>query len=114
MNWSPERDTQITLNLGTQTNTSIAANENGSLIYTLGLAAERQVTDRLSVDARLDYQLETNDDSNRTLGFGVGVQYWLNRYMALIGDAEYNSFSSDAPNSDFDEFSVRAGVRLQR
>lgn len=112
--WSPQRDTQFNLTLGTETSTSINANESGSLIYRLGLAAERQVTDRLSVDARLDYQTETNDDSNTTFGLGAGMQYWVNRFTALTADADYTSFTSDAANSDFDAFSVRAGVRFQR
>ncbi len=114
LNWSPERDTTLALTLGTETNTSINAAENGSIIYTAGLLAERRITDRWSINGNIDYQLETNDDRNTTFELGVGTQYWLNRYLALTANGEYVSFSSDAPDSDFDEFSVRAGVRLQR
>jgi len=114
LNWSPERDTTFALTLGTQTNTSINANENGSIIYDLGFRAERQVTDRWQISADVDYQLETNDDRNTTFGIGLGSQYWLSRYLALTANGEFVSFSTDAPNSDFDEFSIRAGVLLQR
>jgi hypothetical protein len=38
----------------------------------------------------------------------------VNRFTALTADADYTSFTSDAANSDFDAFSVRAGVRFQR
>ncbi|MDJ0613331.1 MAG: outer membrane beta-barrel protein [Rhizobiaceae bacterium] len=114
LNWSPERDTVIALTFGTTTNASINPDENGSIIYDVGLSAERQITERWSLTGNLNYQLETNDDRNTTFEAGIGSQYWVNRYLALIANGEYVSFSSDATNSDFDEFSVRAGIRLQR
>jgi hypothetical protein len=114
LNWSPERDTQLTLTLGTQTNSSINAGENGSIIYNAQIAAERQINHRWSVNGLLGFQRETNDENNTTLEVGVGIEYWVNRFMAMTGDLEYNSFSSDAADADFDEVSARIGVRLQR
>lgn len=114
LNWSPERDTQIAVTLGTTTNNSIAANENGSIIYNGRIDATRQVTDRFSVNAFADAQIETNDDNNQTLQVGLGTQYWVNRFMAITSEVEYQRFESDAPNSGFDATSGQIGVRLQR
>lgn len=114
LNWSPERDTQIAVTVGTTTNNSITANENGSIIYNGRIDATRQITDRFSVNAFADAQIETNDDNNRTLQVGVGTQYWVNRFMAITSEVEYQTFDTDAPNSGFDATSGQIGVRLQR
>lgn len=114
LNWSPERDTQISLTLGTITNNSITANENGSIIYTGRLDAVRQISDRFSVNAFADTQVETNIDNNTTFQVGIGTQYWVNRFMAITSQVDYQRFESDAPNSSFDATSGQIGVRLQR
>jgi len=114
LDWSPQRDTQVAVTLGTQTNNSIIANENGSIIYSGRLDVDRQITDRLSVNAFADAQVETNDDNNTTFQIGVGTQYWVNRFMAITSQVDYQRFQSDAPNSDFDATSGQIGVRLQR
>lgn len=114
LNWSPERDTQIAVTLGTTTNNSITPDENGSIIYNGRIDATRQITDRFSVNAFADAQIETNDDNNTTLQLGVGTEYWVNRFMAITSEVEYQSFQTDAPNSSFDATSGQIGVRLQR
>ncbi|MEO0328306.1 MAG: outer membrane beta-barrel protein [Pseudomonadota bacterium] len=114
LNWSPERDTLISLTLGTQTNNSISANENGSLTYTGRLEIERQITNRFSVNGFAGFEFETNEDDNRTLEIGVGTEYWVNRFLAVTTDLEYQTFTADNAGSDFDEVSGRVGVRLQR
>ena len=114
LNWSPERDTEIALTLGTETNSSIVAGQSGTFVYTLGVTAERQITDRWAVNGSMNFQRETNDANNTTFQAGFGIEYWVNRFMALTGDVGYESFTSEAAGSDFDEISVRAGVRLQR
>ncbi len=114
LNWSPQRDTQIGFTLGTTTNNSITANENGSIIYNGRLDVLRQVTDRFSVNAFADAQVETNDDNNTTLQIGVGSEYWVNRFMAITSEIDYQRFQTDAPNSSFDATSGQIGVRLQR
>ena len=114
LNWSPERDTQVSLTLGTATNNSIAANENGSIIYNGRLDVIRQISDRLSVNAFADAQVETNDDNNTTLQVGIGTEYWVNRFMAITSQVDYQRFETDAPNSSFNATSGQIGVRLQR
>jgi len=114
LNWSPERDTTVGLTLGTETNTSISTGDSGSIVYNAGLTVERQITDRWQVNGNLSYQLETNDDRNTRFEAGIGTQYWLNRYLAFTANGEFVSFSTDAADSDFDAFSIRTGIRLQR
>lgn len=112
--WSPERDSLVTLTLGTATSTSIVANDSGNLDYVARLDYARQINDRWSMDAFAGLELDTNDERDMTLETGLGLQYWVNRFTAITGDVEYSSFTSDTPGSEFDEFSARIGVRLQR
>lgn len=114
LNWSPQRDTQVALTLGTQTNNSITANESGSIIYNGRLGVDKQITDRLSVNAFADAQVETNDDENTTLQVGIGAQYWVNRFMAITSQVDYQRFQTNAPNSSFNATSAQVGVLLQR
>ena len=114
INWSPERDTDITLTLGTQTNDSISANENGSFLYNARLDYQRQITNRFSVNAFADAQIETNEDNDTTLQIGIGTEYWVNRFMALTTQVDHLTFESDDADSSFEETTGRVGVRLQR
>ena len=114
LNWSPERDTQVLLTLGTTTNNSITANDNGSIIYNGRLDIDRQITDRLSVNAFADATFETNIDNNQTFNVGVGTQYWVNRFVAITSQVDFQRFESDAPNSSFDATSGQIGILLQR
>lgn len=112
--WSPERDTEVTMTLGTETNSSITAGESGTFLYNVGISAQRQISDRWAINGFVDFERETNDANNTTVQAGAGLEYWVNRFTALTGDVEYQSFTSDTAGGDFDEVSVRAGVRLQR
>ena len=114
INWSPERDTQVGLSFGTTTNPSTTTDENGSIIYNGRLDVIRQVTDRFSVNAFADAQIETNDDNNTTVQVGVGTQYWVNRFMAITSQIDYQRFTTDEPNSSFEATSGQVGVLLQR
>ncbi len=114
LQWSPERETTVGLTVGTQTNSSITADENGSVLYNARLDFERQITARLGINAFADIEIETNDENDRTYQFGFGTEYWVSRFMALTADVEYGQFTSDDPNSGFNEISGRMGVRLQR
>lgn len=114
LEWSPERDTLFRLTAGTALNSSISAGDSGSLIYTTRLEWERQVNDRLGLNAFIDYELEDNINQDTTTEFGVGLDYWINRHMALTADIEYETFSSNTGGQDFDELSARMGIRLQK
>lgn len=114
INYSPQRDTQIGLTLGTQTNDSIITDDNGSIIYNARIDVDRQINQRFSVNAFADGQIETNDDNNTTLQAGIGTQYWVNRFMAITSQVDYLRFSTDAPGTDFEATSGQVGVRIQR
>ena len=114
LDWSPEEDTIVSLALGTETNDSISLNDNGSIIYNGRLDYQRQINDRLSFDAFGSMSVETNAENNLITQVGMGLDYWVNRFMALTVDVEYFQFSSDAINSDFDDVNGRIGIRLQK
>jgi len=78
------------------------------------LDIDRQITDRLSVNAFADATFETNIDNNQTFNVGVGTQYWVNRFVAITSQVDFQRFESDAPNSSFDATSGQIGILLQR
>jgi len=114
LNWSPVRDTQYILTLGTATNDSVALNDNGSLIYNARLDYQKQITSRFAVNAFADYQIETNDDSNQVITVGAGTEYFLNRHTAITTDIEFTEFTSDIGVADFTETSATIGILLQK
>ena len=114
LDWSPEEDTTVRLSVTTDTNSSISANENGTFIYNTRLDLERQISDRLTMTGFAGLQFETNNDNNKTTEVGLGLRYWINRFAALTTNVEYNKFTTDSGNSDFDEFQGRIGIRLQK
>jgi len=113
-NWSPVRDTQYILTLGTTTNDSVTLNDNGSLLYNARLDYQKQVTSRLAINAFADYQIETNDDDNQVITLGVGSEYFLNRHTAITTDVEYTEFTSNVGIGDFTETSATIGMLFQK
>jgi len=114
LNWSPVRDTQYILTLGTATNDSVTLNENGSLLYNARLDYQKQITNRFAINTFADYQIETNDDENQIITIGAGTEYFLNRHTAITTDIEYTEFTSNAGNADFTETSATIGLLFQK
>lgn len=118
INWSPERDTTVSLTAQTGMAGSTTAGQNGAVTFGAGLGAERQITDRLSVNANAGIDINQQDDGSRTdtiVTTGIGFNYWISRFMALTGAVEYtNQQSTAGPSQEYDETVVRAGLRFQR
>ncbi len=116
--WSPVRDTTVTLAAQTDFSGSTTSGQNGSLVYGTSLTVERQVNDRLSLSANAAVGLNRQDDGSRTdvtYSAGVGFNYWINRFMAFTGSAQYSTQQSTAGStSEYDDTTIRAGIRLQR
>ena len=114
LEWSPERDTQVGLTLSTETSDSITANSSGSVIYNGRLDVNRQLTSRTSATAFADIRLNNNITNETLTTFGVGMQYWVNRFVAVTADIEHSRFNSDDTSNSFDETRGQLGVRLER
>lgn len=118
LTWSPQRETTVNLTASTGFEGSTTAGVSGSIVNSLGVSVERQVNDRLSLDANAGVELtRDNDDSqsDTTYSVGAGFNYWLNRFMGLTGRVEHSAQRSTAgPGEEFDETVIRGGLRFQR
>ncbi|MGB7285571.1 MAG: outer membrane beta-barrel protein [Salaquimonas sp.] len=115
--WSPERDTTITFDAQTGFSGSTTSGQNGSVIFGAGVTAERNVTDRLSLSANAGVDISRQDDGSRTdtaFSAGAGFNYWINRFMALAGSVEHTTQRSTDAASEYQDLTVRGGIKFQR
>ena len=117
LDWSPERDSHLRLTASTNFGGSTTLDDNGSVVYTLLGEAVRRVRDNFAVNAKGSYtqtNYDTSGGSDRDYTVGLGVEYWISRYLSLTADVEYEKFDSATAGSSWDATSVRMGVALQR
>ena len=117
LDWSPERDSHLRLTASTSFGGSTTLDDNGSVVYTLLGEAVRRVRDNFAVNAKGSYtqtNYDTSGGSDRDYTVGLGVEYWISRYLSLTADVEYEKFDSATAGSSWDATSVRMGVALQR
>ena len=116
--WSPERDTMITFAAQTGFSGSTTSGQNGAVVFGADVTAERRITDRLSLNANGGIDITSQDDGSRTdtvWTAGTGFNYWLSRFMALTGSVEHTiQQSTDGPANEFEDTTIRAGMRFQR
>jgi hypothetical protein len=115
--WSPVRETNVTLSTSTDFSGATTAGDNGTIVNTFGLAIDRQITDRLSLNANAELTLSRDDDGNSTRNewsVGSGFNYWINRFMALTGTVEHTNVTSETASASYDDTTFRAGLRFQR
>ena len=82
-----------------------------------GAGIERKVNDRLTLTTRgsVAHTTATSSNAAQTLyTASTGFTYWLNRFMALTGTAEYENQQSFDRAQTYDAASIRAGVKFQR
>ena len=112
------RETTLTFNAGTGFSGSTSAGQNGSIVTEIGVTAERQVNDRLSLSANAGLTIDRQDDGSQTdqaLTVGAGFNYWINRFLAFTGRVEHTNQQSTAGGGDeFDETRIQTGLKWQR
>ncbi|MCB1385203.1 MAG: outer membrane beta-barrel protein [Nitratireductor sp.] len=117
LDWSPERGTTVNLNAATDFSGATTAGSSGSMVMTAGAGIERKVNDRLTLTTRgsVAHTTATSSNAAQTLyTASTGFTYWLNRFMALTGTAEYENQQSFDRAQTYDAASIRAGVKFQR
>ncbi|MEC9343009.1 MAG: outer membrane beta-barrel protein [Pseudomonadota bacterium] len=117
LDWSPERDTQVTATASTSFGGPTTAGANGSVNYQLLAEAVRRVRDNLAVNATASYSqtvYDYFDGSDHSYMVGAGIEYWISRYLSLTADVEHEWFDSATRGSSWESTSVRMGVALQR
>ncbi|MEQ1944749.1 outer membrane beta-barrel protein [Mesorhizobium sp. VNQ89] len=115
--WSPLRGTNVRLSGSTELEGTTTPGESGSVLYSTGLAIERQMRANLTGDAILGYGYRNYAESD---GYDViwnasaSLTWWLNRYAGVVGRVSYEDVSSNLPDRDSDSSSVFLGLKLQR
>jgi len=117
LNWSPTRETTISANVSTGLNGATSAGNNGSIIYSGGLVATHQLTNRWSINLNTSFNIDYDDEfdsRDATYTIGTGARYWMSRYMAISADLDHRIYQSGDGNSDYDETVAMLGIVLQR
>lgn len=117
LDWSPERDTTVSLLAGSEVEGTTTAGESGSVRYTGDIRVTRKVRSNLTVGASggiawRDYI--GSPDHEMTLVAEATATWWLSRYVGINSRLRHESFRSTLPGRDSETSSVYLGLRLQR
>jgi hypothetical protein len=115
--WSPLRGTLVNLNGSTTVEGATTAGESGSVLYSAGIAVERQLLDNLTGTVGLGAAYRDYvglDGHDLTWNAELGLTYWFNRYAGLTGRARHESQTSSIAGRGYDAQSVFLGVKFQR
>ncbi|MCF6320216.1 MAG: outer membrane beta-barrel protein [Rhizobiaceae bacterium] len=117
LNWSPQRDTNVALTLGSDIGGSTAANDSGAVTYNGELAITRRIRSDLELNSNVGLAYTNYEGLNRidtTFTAGLGIEYWLNRTLSFTADAGYESLESSQPDNSYDGATFMLGVKVQR
>jgi hypothetical protein len=116
VNWSPRRETDVSLNLATSTESSGSTGESGAVLYSADLAVTHRIRADLTAELSggVDFRDAQGGADETTVNAAAGFTYWFNRFAGLttrIGHEQ--TFSSDALNRS-KTTTAFIGLRLQR
>lgn len=117
LNWSPQRDTNIALTMGTDLGGSTTAGDSGAFTYNAGLAVTRRIRDNLELNAGLGLSYTNFDGLGRidtTYTAQLGFEYWLNRSLSITGETRFESLDSTLVGSSYDAAAFTLGIKVQR
>ena len=115
--WSPLRGTLVNLTGSTTVEGATTAGESGSVLYSGGIAVERQLLANLTGTAGLGAAYRDYvgvDGHDFTWNAELGMTYWFNRYAGLTGRVRHESQTSNIAGRGYDAQSVFLGLKLQR
>ena len=117
INWSPERDTNIELNLASDLASSTNAGDSGAITYLGGIEIRRRIRDNLQLNARAGFSHTNYEGLGRidTNYVGqLGFEHWINRTLSFTGKLTYRTLVSSDTFSSYDAASVVLGIKIQR
>ncbi|TCD11429.1 hypothetical protein E0D97_17160 [Oricola cellulosilytica] len=115
VNWSPRRETDVTLRLATTTETSSVGGESGALLYSGDLAVTHRIRANLSAEASLgaDFRDVRGGADETTVAGQTGLTYWFNRFAGLTTRLRHEETYSSDPLERSTTTSAFVGLRLQ-
>ena len=117
IDWSPVRETRITLSAATTLGGSTTAGENGSVNQNVSLEARRRVRDNLELNGKASIDVArygTAGGSDVAYGAAIGLEYWISRHLSVTADVEHQQFNSATAGNSWNATSFKMGVALQR
>jgi hypothetical protein len=117
VNWSPMRGTIVSLNAGTEIESSTTAGSSGSVLYDASLAVSRELRANLTGIATVGAgwrRYTASADRDFTLNGQLALTWWLNRYAGITGRASHERVSSNVAGRDSQTTTVYLGVTLRR
>ena len=116
LDWSPHRGTNVAFTVATSFNGATSTGNSGTVARSFSVNVEQQIRDRLSVNARLGLQIDGDQSGERdtTITASVGLEYWINRFLAVTAELEHQRFDSATTSSSWDAATARLGLTLQR
>lgn len=115
--WSPMRGTIVTVTGSTTVEGTTSPGRSGSVLYSGGVAVERQMRANLTGNAAagLSWRDYTASDEHDLIASAeVGATWWLNRYVGLLTRLRHETLASNIPGRDARTNSIFVGLRMQR
>jgi len=116
LNWSPRRETDVSLGLSTSTETSGTAGASGALLYAADLGVTHRIRANLTAEAGLgaDYRDSHGEADKFTLSASAALTYWFNRFAGLTTRIGHEQTMSTEPTNRSKKTTAFIGLRLQR
>lgn len=114
--WSPVRGTTVELNASTDVETTTAAGETGSLLYSGSLALSRELRSNLTGRALvgMDFRDYGGGGNDIVLRGEASLTWWLNRNLGVTGRLRHETQKSTLPGRNYDASSAFLGMTFQR
>lgn len=117
VNWSPVRETNVRLALGTFVEGTTDPGSSGSVLYNADIDVSRQVFANLNLNAGLGIGYRDFSDSGAydvIYSAEAGATWWMNRMLGVNARARYERTTSSDAGRENDELTIFAGVRARR
>lgn len=115
--WRPTRLTSLLFTGSTNFIDTDIAGSPGAISYRLGVELQHQLRRNLLLQTGLQHTIQSYEGIDlieRDWTATAGLEYSLNRTIALLGNYQYTHFRSDQPGRDYEASIFRLGMRLRR
>ena len=116
INWSPRRETDVTLDLATTTEVSGDSGGNGALLYSADLGVTHRIRANLTAEAGFgaEYRYSRSEPDETTLNGELALTYWFNRFAGMTTRVGHEETLSSNPAVRTRTTTAFVGLRLQR
>ncbi len=115
--WRPTALTTVTFNAATAFEETTIANSSGSVSHTGGVQVEHRLRRNLILTGGASFEranFEGVDRTDNTMRFDSGIEWLMNRSLALRANVAHERLHSSVAGEDYDATLVQLGVRLRR